>query len=131
MPATPPPNPQVPAPDPGPVGGLPVALAPATFARHEAAVRWVEQVNRAGPTRAPRGRRPWLVAHLRGVADSHGVTAWSAGADGSGTASVTYPDGTSENITVYNSLRIAVPGNAHVRLGWEAGKWVCDSWDGC
>lgn len=127
MPATPP-EPPVPTADPGP-GGPPVLLTPATYARHEAAVNWVELQTRATVPRAGRSRRPWTSgAYLAKTTTD--VTARSGAAYGTGKAQLQQDDGSSladdadaDPVDVKNLDAAAVPSGTYVLLGWALGSW--------
>lgn len=127
MPATPPPEPDVPGADPGPLGGVPIALAPATFARHAAAVNWVEQQNRSRTPRAGRGRPPWA----NGAALARVTTALAAAAGaayGSGTGVLQKDTGTmladdADSVTLKSLAPVPVAVGTILPVVWALGSW--------
>lgn len=112
-------------------GESPVALSPATFARHDAAVRFVEG---DVMTRAPRpdsSRFPGLAPGAWGLLASGGtITAGSGTTLGTGSVKLCDKDGTvypeDESVDVLNSgAAVTASGGARiVRLGWTIGSWA-------
>ncbi len=125
-----------------PVESDPIALAPATFSRFEAAARYVEGLIRTRAPRASNQRFPGLKPGAWGlVAAGDTISAGSGLTLGSGKVTLCAQDGailkdTGVSVTVYNSGP-EVSGGAYgygdgsiVRLAWTEGAWAVNCWGG-
>lgn len=108
----------------------PVALSPETYARHAAAVDYIENIVR---TRAPwpgKSRFPGLASGAWGILATGGSISAASGVTlGSGSVKLCdrtgaiYPE--DETVTVYNAGNAISASGADkiVRLAWTAGEW--------
>lgn len=113
-----------------PDGGPPIALLPATWARHDGAVRYVEGLIR---TRAPlpgTSRFPGLAPGAWAILDSGDVITGATGTRlGTGTVTLCDQDAfvlDDSPVNVYNAGPeiTAVYGDKIVRLAWTGGEWA-------
>ena|ERR1039458_9516824 len=125
-----------------PTGGTPIALSPETFARHAAAVNWVENQNRVLRPRAGRGQGVGRAAgawgYLAPSATISGVTCTVSGGVttltlGTGTVTLCSRNGATltangDTVTVYNGggSMTANSNGRILKLGWTDGDWSVD-----
>lgn len=112
-------------------GESPIALSPATFARHDAAVAFIEG---DVMTRAPRtgsGRSPGLAPGAWGLlADGDTIAAGSGTTLGTGTVKLcdssgtVYPEDESVDVLNAGAAITADAGDRIVRLAWTLGDWA-------
>jgi hypothetical protein len=115
-----------------PIGGLPIALSPATFDRHDAAVRYVEGMIQTRIPRDGSGRSPWLAPGAWGLlAASATISGVSGTTLGTGTVTLCDRSGSAlksppETVSVANSGAAITAGGSGklVRLAWVLGEWV-------
>jgi hypothetical protein len=110
-----------------PLDETPIALRPETYARHDAAARYVESMNRTPTPQRSTSRGPWVMPCQIAKATSS-ITARSSATYGSGSAKLQSDSGTAlvddgDTITVKNMTDKTIASGAYVLVVWALGKW--------
>lgn len=119
-----------------PVDNTPIALLPATFARHEGAAKYVEGLYKTRVQRHDRGRGPYIKPGAWGLlVDGETITALAGMILGTGTVTLCTQEGTTltatgNTVPVVNSgdAIAAAGGDKVVRLAWTEGAWSVNCW---